>query len=60
MKCPSMIANSSCCLTLSVFLILIQHGGSTNAFTSNEHTNYFFDVNIDGFEEALDRWMPLL
>lgn len=29
-----------------------------NAFTSSEHTNYYFDVNIDCFEEALDRYMP--
>ncbi|KAL8489554.1 hypothetical protein ACS0TY_025459 [Phlomoides rotata] len=33
-----------------------EHGGSTNAFTSSEHTNYYFDVNPDGFEEALDRF----
>ncbi|MCH87469.1 zinc-metallopeptidase peroxisomal-like, partial [Trifolium medium] len=32
------------------------HGGSPNAFTSSENTNYFFDVNTDGFEEALDRF----
>ncbi|RVW16486.1 Insulin-degrading enzyme-like 1, peroxisomal [Vitis vinifera] len=32
------------------------HGGSTNAFTASEHTNYFFDVNTDCFEEALDRF----
>lgn len=36
-----------------------QHGGRTNAYTSSEHTNYFFDVNSDGFEEALDRLMLL-
>ncbi|KAL2320760.1 hypothetical protein Fmac_029729 [Flemingia macrophylla] len=35
---------------------ITEHGGSTNAFTSSEHTNYFFDVNADGFEEALDRF----
>lgn len=35
---------------------IAEHGGSTNAFTASEHTNYFFDVNIDGFEEALDRF----
>ncbi|KAL2320761.1 hypothetical protein Fmac_029730 [Flemingia macrophylla] len=35
---------------------IAEHGGSTNAFTSSEHTNYFFDVNADGFEEALDRF----
>ncbi|QCD97433.1 insulin-degrading enzyme-like 1, peroxisomal [Vigna unguiculata] len=33
-----------------------EHGGSTNAFTASEHTNYFFEVNTDGFEEALDRF----
>ncbi|KAK7336558.1 hypothetical protein VNO77_17103 [Canavalia gladiata] len=33
-----------------------EHGGSTNAFTASEHTNYYFDVNTDGFEEALDRF----
>ncbi|KAK9987478.1 hypothetical protein SO802_032429 [Lithocarpus litseifolius] len=35
---------------------ITEHGGSTNAFTSSEHTNYYFDVNTDGFEEALDRF----
>ncbi|XP_057438666.1 insulin-degrading enzyme-like 1, peroxisomal [Lotus japonicus] len=35
---------------------ITEHGGSTNAYTSSEHTNYFFDVNTDGFEEALDRF----
>ncbi|KAL6530464.1 Insulin-degrading enzyme-like 1, peroxisomal [Orobanche minor] len=33
-----------------------EHGGSTNAFTSSEHTNYYFDVNPDCFKEALDRF----
>ncbi|KAF3442698.1 hypothetical protein FNV43_RR16615 [Rhamnella rubrinervis] len=33
-----------------------EHGGRSNAFTSSVHTNYFFDVNCDGFEEALDRF----
>ncbi|TYG95134.1 hypothetical protein ES288_A11G244200v1 [Gossypium darwinii] len=28
----------------------------TNAFTASEMTNYFFDVNTDCFEEALDRF----
>ncbi|TYJ49477.1 hypothetical protein E1A91_A01G136100v1 [Gossypium mustelinum] len=32
------------------------HGGRTNAFTASEMTNYFFDVNTDCFEEALDRF----
>ncbi|KAI3471679.1 hypothetical protein Pfo_028329 [Paulownia fortunei] len=33
-----------------------EHGGSTNAFTSSEHTNYYYDVTPDCFEEALDRF----
>jgi len=37
----------------------MQHGGSTNAFTSSEQTNYHFEVNTDGFEEALDRYILL-
>ncbi|KAH7854214.1 hypothetical protein Vadar_011440 [Vaccinium darrowii] len=32
-----------------------EHGGCTNAFTSDENTNYHFDVNTENFEEALDR-----
>ncbi|CAM8944316.1 unnamed protein product [Rhodiola kirilowii] len=35
---------------------ITEHGGSTNAFTSSENTNYHFDVNSDCFEEALDRF----
>ncbi|KAK8473442.1 hypothetical protein PHAVU_001G133200 [Phaseolus vulgaris] len=35
---------------------ITEHGGSTNAFTSSEQTNYHFEVNTDGFEEALDRF----
>ncbi|XP_075638112.1 insulin-degrading enzyme-like 1, peroxisomal [Castanea sativa] len=35
---------------------ITEHGGCTNAFTSSEHTNFYFDVNTDGFEEALDRF----
>ncbi|PPD74245.1 hypothetical protein GOBAR_DD28830 [Gossypium barbadense] len=34
----------------------MNHGGRTNAFTASEMTNYFFDVNTDCFEEALDRF----
>ncbi|KAH9648312.1 Insulin-degrading enzyme-like 1 (peroxisomal) [Citrus sinensis] len=34
-----------------------EHGGMANAFTSSEHTNYYFDVNPDSFEEALDRFV---
>ncbi|XP_062117724.1 insulin-degrading enzyme-like 1, peroxisomal isoform X1 [Humulus lupulus] len=35
---------------------ITEHGGSTNAFTASEHTNYYFDVNADCFEEAVDRF----
>ncbi|XVF07225.1 hypothetical protein REPUB_Repub06bG0120200 [Reevesia pubescens] len=35
---------------------ITEHGGSTNAFTASEQTNYYFDVNTDYFEEALDRF----
>ncbi|GLT40704.1 hypothetical protein SLA2020_148170 [Shorea laevis] len=34
---------------------IAEHGGRRNAFTASESTNFHFDVNIDGFEEALDR-----
>lgn len=43
------------CFFLFPSLSDAQHGGSTNAFTATEHTNYYFDVNTDCFEEALDR-----
>ena len=33
-----------------------QHGGQHNAYTSFEHTNYFFDINPASFELALDRF----
>ncbi|KAG1368760.1 Insulin-degrading enzyme-like 1, peroxisomal [Cocos nucifera] len=35
---------------------ITEHGGSTNAFTSSEQTNFHFDVNAGSFEEALDRF----
>lgn len=35
---------------------ITEHGGTTNAFTASEHTNFYFDVNADCFEEALDRF----
>ena len=35
---------------------LSQHGGSCNAFTSSDHTNYFFDVSPDHLVGALDRF----
>ena len=35
---------------------LAQHGGSSNAFTAEEDTCYFFNVNQDSLEPALDRF----
>ena len=33
-----------------------EHGGNRNAYTSFEHTNYFFDINATYLPEALDRF----
>lgn len=35
---------------------LSKNGGSSNAFTDMEDTNYYFDVNADYLEGALDRF----
>ena len=35
---------------------ITEHGGSRNAYTSFEHTNYFFDVGAKYLPEALDRF----
>ena len=35
---------------------LQDHGGYSNAYTSSENTNYYFDVSTDGLEEALERF----
>lgn len=35
---------------------LSRNGGSSNAFTSNENTNYFFDVDDEKLQGALDRF----
>lgn len=32
------------------------HGGSHNAYTSFDHTNYFFDISPESFAPALDRF----
>lgn len=32
------------------------HGGSNNAYTADENTNFFFDVKADALPEALDRF----
>ncbi|XP_026098896.1 insulin-degrading enzyme-like, partial [Carassius auratus] len=33
---------------------LSEHAGSSNAFTSGEHTNYYFDVSHEHLQGALD------
>lgn len=33
-----------------------QHGGSNNAWTGTEHTNFFFSINADVFADSLDRF----
>ncbi len=35
---------------------LSQHGGSSNAYTASNHTNYYFDVSPKYLEGALDRF----
>uniref|UniRef100_A0A0B7AYG5 Insulin-degrading enzyme n=2 Tax=Arion vulgaris TaxID=1028688 RepID=A0A0B7AYG5_9EUPU len=35
---------------------LNEHGGMSNAFTSLEHTNYYFDVSPENLSGALDRF----
>ena len=32
------------------------HGGMTNAFTTFENTNYYFDVSWEYLEPTLDRY----
>ncbi|KAL3678033.1 hypothetical protein R1sor_020989 [Riccia sorocarpa] len=40
----------------SFFKFLVEHGGSSNAYTTPEHTNFHFEVGADYLEEALDRF----
>ena len=35
---------------------IAQHGGTNNAYTAEEHTNYFFDIEHASLEPALDRF----
>ena len=35
---------------------LVAHGGRSNAYTASDHTNYFFDVDPEYFQEGLDRF----
>lgn len=36
--------------------LLAEHQGAGNAYTTGDHTNYQFEVNHAGFEEALERF----
>ena len=33
-----------------------QHGGANNAYTSHDTTNYYFDIQTEAFDGALDRF----
>lgn len=33
-----------------------RHGGNNNAWTGTEHTNFFFSINADVYEDSLDRF----
>jgi|694.fasta_scaffold03504_12 insulysin len=35
---------------------ITEHGGMTNAFTSDDHTSFLFSIDNPAFEEALDRF----
>ena len=39
---------------------IAQHGGSNNAWTASEFTNYFFDINNHAFDTALARFSQFL
>ena len=38
------------------FSFVQAHGGSSNAYTASDHTNYFFDIQPEAFHEGLDRF----
>ena len=38
------------------FNFVQSHGGSSNAYTATDHTNYFFDIQPSAFREGLDRF----
>ncbi len=38
------------------FSYIQANGGSSNAYTATDHTNYFFDVRPEAFGEGLDRF----
>jgi insulysin len=38
---------------------IASNGGSRNAYTAGDHTNYLFEVNHDAFDGALDRFADM-
>lgn len=38
------------------FKFVQSNGGSSNAYTAADHTNYFFDIQPEAFREGLDRF----
>lgn len=36
-----------------------KHSGHANAWTATEHSNYFFDIDADFFDDALDRFVHM-
>ena len=38
------------------FSFVQAHGGSSNAYTAPDHTNYFFDIQPEAFREGVDRF----
>ena len=43
------------CSSFLIFQFLSENGGSSNAFTISEHTNFYFDVKHECLNEGLDR-----
>ena len=39
---------------------LSEHGGFTNAFTADTHTNYYFNVRDEGLKGALERCLNMI
>ena len=47
---------SQACAYVCLLPLQSENGGSTNAYTSAESTNYHFDVNQEHLDGALDRF----
>ncbi len=44
-------------MSSSVSICTGERGGSSNAYTASEHTNFHFDIPCEHFELALDRFV---